>query len=66
MTRYLVAIHHPDDYDPSLEDEAMGREIDVLNEKMEAAGVRIFAGGLRPASSAKSLSCQRSPMARCS
>jgi hypothetical protein len=58
MTRYLVAIHHPDDYDPSLEDEAMGRDIDVLNEEMEAAGVRIFAGGLRPASSAKSLRAQ--------
>jgi hypothetical protein len=58
MTQYLVAIHHPDDYDPSLEDEAMGRDIDVLNEEMEAAGVRIFAGGLRPASSAKSLRAQ--------
>jgi hypothetical protein len=23
MTQYLVAIHHPDDYDPSTEDEAM-------------------------------------------
>ena len=55
MTQYLVAIHHPDDYDPSTEDEAMSRDIDVLNEEMEAAGVRIFAGGLHPASSAKSL-----------
>jgi hypothetical protein len=26
MTQYLVAIHHPDYYDPSVaEDEAMGR-----------------------------------------
>lgn len=56
MTRYLVAIHHPDDYDPSIvEDEAMHREIDTLNDEMEAAGVRIFVGGLHPASSAKSL-----------
>ena len=55
MTQYLVAIHHPDDYDPSLEDEAMHRDIDVLNNEMVAAGVRIFVGGLRPASSAKSL-----------
>ena len=23
MPQYLVAIHHPDDYDPSVEDEAM-------------------------------------------
>jgi hypothetical protein len=54
----LVAIHHPDDYDPSLEDEAMGRDIDALNEEMKAAGVRIFVGGLRPASSAKALRAQ--------
>ena len=58
MTQYLVAIHHPDDYDPSAEDEAMVRDIDVLNEEMDAAGVRIFAGGLLPASSAKSLRAQ--------
>jgi hypothetical protein len=58
MAQYLVAIHHPDDYDPSLEDEAMGRDIDALNDEMKAAGVRIFVGGLRPASSAKSLRAQ--------
>ena len=34
MTQYLVAIHHPDDYDPSTEDEAMSRDIDALNEEM--------------------------------
>jgi hypothetical protein len=56
MAKYLVAIHHPDDYDPSVaEDEAMSRDIDVLNDEMKAAGVRIFVGGLYPASSAKSL-----------
>lgn len=58
MTRYLVAIHHPDDYDPCLEDEAMHRDIEALNDEMEAAGVRVFVGGLRPASSAKSLRAQ--------
>jgi hypothetical protein len=55
MTQYLVAIHHPDDYDPSAEDEAMHRDIDALNEEMEAAGVRLFAGGLEPAGRARSL-----------
>jgi hypothetical protein len=61
MTQYLVAIHHPDDYDPSVaEDEAMHRDIDVLNAEMEAAGVRVFLGGLQPASSAKSLRAQSS------
>jgi len=58
MPQYLVAIHHPDNYDASREDEAMHRDIDVLNEEMVAAGVRIFVGGLRPASSAKSLRAQ--------
>jgi len=58
MTQYLVAIHHPDNYEPSFEDEAMHRDIDTLNEEMVAAGIRIFVGGLQPASSAKSLRAQ--------
>ena len=55
MTQYLVAIHHPDDHDPSGECEAMGREIDALNEAMVAAGVRVFVGGLHAATQAKSV-----------
>ena len=55
MPQYLVAIHHPDDYDPSIEDEAMTRDIDALNDEMVAAGVRTFVGGLHPAREAKSL-----------
>ena len=58
MPHYLVAIHHPDGYDGSLESETMERDIDVLNEEMIAAGARIFAGGLSAASSAKSLRAQ--------
>ena len=59
MTQYLVAIHHPDDYDPAIaEDAAMDRAIDALNDEMVAAGVRIFVGGLRPASTARSLRAQ--------
>src|SRR5437660_8878871 len=58
MTQYLVAIHHPDDYDPSVETEAMSRDIDALNEEMEAAGVRVFVGGLTAASNARSLRAQ--------
>jgi hypothetical protein len=57
--KYLVAIHHPDDYDPSVvEDEAMSRDISALNREMIAAGVRDFAGGLQPVRSAKSLRAQ--------
>jgi hypothetical protein len=33
----------------------MHRDIDGLNDEMKAAGVETFVGGLRPASSAKSL-----------
>lgn len=55
MPQYLVAIHHPDDYDPAIEDEQMSRDIDALNLEMTAAGVRKFAGGLRPVKEATSL-----------
>lgn len=58
MAQYLVAIHHPDNYDASREDEAMMRDIHALNEEMIAAGVRKFAGGLRPARDAKALRAQ--------
>jgi hypothetical protein len=33
----------------------MGREIEALNEEMQAAGVRVFASGLQSESSARSL-----------
>ncbi len=58
MTQYLVAIHHPDDYDPSVEDEAMSRDIHALNREMVAAGVRTFVGGLSAPSRARSLRAQ--------
>lgn len=57
--RYLVAIHRPDNYDPvASEDEAMAREIHVLNAEMIAAGVRVFVGGLQSPTLAKSLRIQ--------
>jgi len=55
MTQYLVAIHHPDDFDPSTESEATIRDIDVLNEEMAAAGIVVFVGGLTSVSDARSL-----------
>ena len=55
MPQYLVAIQHPDNYDPSQEGEAMIRDIGALNKEMDAAGARFFAGGLEPAAKAKSL-----------
>lgn len=53
--KYIVAIHHPDGYDGSLEGEQMVRDISALNEEMIAAGVRLFAGGMQPPANAKSL-----------
>lgn len=58
VTQYLIAIHHPDGYDPSTEDAAMHRDIDAVNDAMVAAGVRVFVGGLRPAREARSLRLQ--------
>jgi hypothetical protein len=58
MPQYLVAIHHPDDFDPSTESEATVRDIDALNQEMAAAGVVIFVGGLNSHSDAKSLRAQ--------
>ena len=55
MPQYLVAIQHPNNYDRSLEGEAMIRDIGALNQEMDAAGARFFAGGLEPAAKAKSL-----------
>jgi hypothetical protein len=59
MPQYLVAVQHPENYDPSLEGETMIREIGALNKEMEAAGARFFAGGLESPSHAKSLRKQR-------
>ncbi len=56
MPRFWIMIHHPDDYNPAAsEDEAMTRDIDLLNDEMVAAGVRAFVGGLQPAHRARSL-----------
>jgi hypothetical protein len=55
MPQYLVAVQHPNGYDGSKEGEEMVRDISALNEEMDAAGARVFAGGLESASHAKSL-----------
>lgn len=55
MPQFLVAIQHPEGYDGSKEGPEMMQEISALNVEMESAGARFFAGGLEPASHAKSL-----------
>jgi hypothetical protein len=56
MTQYMVSVHRPSDYDHAAQiNAAVHRDIDMVNEAMKAAGVRVFVGGLRPTSYAKSL-----------
>jgi hypothetical protein len=55
MPQYLVAVYHPDDFDPSTVTEATIEEIHALNREMIAAGVRKFACGISPAANAKTL-----------
>ena len=59
MPQYIVANYLPDNFDPSTVTEAMIEEIHALNREMIAAGVRKFACGISPASSAKTLRKQR-------
>ena len=55
MPQYLLTNYLPDNFDPSTVDEATVHDINVLNDELEDAGARIFAGGLSAASQAKSL-----------
>ena len=61
MPQYLLANYLPDNFDPSTMTEATVRAINDLNDELEAAGARLMACGLSPASQAKSL--RGSPMA---
>lgn len=58
MPQYLVAIHHPDTFVPTMESEATIRDISALNKEMVTAGVRTFVGGLGSVSDAKSVRAQ--------
>lgn len=59
MPLYFLTIQLPDNYDPSVDDEAKMRDMIALGEEMEAAGiVTKFACGLAPAGNAKSLRLQ--------
>jgi hypothetical protein len=58
MTQYLVAIYHPDDFDPSVETQATIEGIHALNREMIAAGARKLAAGLTGPGNARSLRAQ--------
>lgn len=55
MAQYLVAIHHPDSFEPFSESAETMRDIDRLNAEMRAVGAIVFVGGLKPVSGAKSV-----------
>ena len=58
MPHYLLSGHLPDNFDPSKQDAALVRNINDLNDEMEAAGARVVAAGLSGASEAKSVRLQ--------
>jgi hypothetical protein len=55
MPEFLVAIYHPDDFDPSAETAATIEEIHALNREMIAAGARKLACGLTSPAEARTL-----------
>jgi hypothetical protein len=55
MPQYLLTNYLPDNFDPSTVSEATVQAINELNEELIAAGARLLAVGLAPASQAKSL-----------
>jgi hypothetical protein len=58
MPQYLVAVYHPDDYNPATETEETIENIHALNRELIAAGARKLACGISPARNAKSLRVQ--------
>ncbi len=53
MKQYLVSVYHPEGeaLAPEAQEKVM-RDVDVLNEEIQAAGAWVFAGGLHPSSTA--------------
>jgi hypothetical protein len=55
MPQYLVTNYLPDNFDPSTMTGATIQSINDLNEELIAAGARLMAAGLAPASQTKAL-----------
>lgn len=53
MKQYLLSVYHPEDQaiEPERMD-AIGRDVNALNDQIRAAGCWVFAGGLFPSSTA--------------
>ena len=55
MPEFMVAIHHPTDFEPAKETQETQADIRALNIEMRDKGVRVFAGGLAPVDQAKAV-----------
>jgi hypothetical protein len=51
MTQYLLSVHMPADFQPPSQEvmQKMFDDVDKFNQKLQAAGNWVFAGGLHPA-----------------
>jgi hypothetical protein len=58
MPHYLLSGHLPANFDPSAQSEETVRNINMLNDELEAAGARLVAAGLSAPSQAKSVRAQ--------
>jgi hypothetical protein len=59
MQQYLLSIYQPDGPPPaSVNLDRIGRDLDILNDEMKAAGAWVFADGLFPASTASVMRLQ--------
>jgi len=53
MKQYLLGVHHSDQVPLSPEDMQQSyKDVDALNDEIQAAGAWVFAGGLHPPSTA--------------
>jgi hypothetical protein len=55
MPQYMVAVYHPDSFDPSTETKETIEAIGAVNREMIAAGARKLACGITPPRTAKSV-----------
>ena len=56
MKQYLLSVYHPEDQTlPQADMDAIGADVDALNDEIRRAGAWVFAGGLFPSSTATTL-----------
>jgi|ERR1700678_640387 hypothetical protein len=52
MKQYLLSVFHPEVGDPPADFDQIVKDVNTLNEQLQAAGAWVFAGGLFPSSTA--------------